>query len=66
MLTTIACLAWAGSACAQQRPVADDGPRFEIKRFVYQGANLISKQTFDAATAEFIGPGKSFADVHVF
>ena len=63
MLTTIACLAWAGSACAQQPPAADDGPKFEIKRFVYQGASLISRQTFDAATAEFIGPGKSFADV---
>lgn len=63
MLTTIACLAWAGSACAQQPAPAYDGPKFEIKRFVYQGASLISRQTLDAVTAEFIGPGKSFADV---
>ena len=62
LLTVAACLAWTGFACAQ--PAAtDDGPKFEIKRFAFEGATLISKQTFDAATAGFIGPGKSFADV---
>ena len=62
-LTAFACLAWTGLACAQQPPAADDGPKFAIKRFVYEGATLISKEKFDAATTEFVGPGKSFADV---
>lgn len=61
-MTVFACLALAGHAFAQQ-PAADDGPKFEIKRFVFDGATLISKPAFDAATAEFAGPGKSFADV---
>lgn len=61
-MTVAACLAWIGLACAQQA-ATDDGPKFEIKRFVYDGATLIPKQSFDAATAGFIGPGKSFADV---
>ena len=63
MLTVIACLAWTGFACAQQQPSADDGPKFEIKHFVYEGATLVSKPAFDSATAAFVGPGKSFADV---
>ena len=62
-LTAVACVAWSGVACAQQPPAADDGPKFEIKRFVYEGATLIPKEMFDAATAGFVGAGKSFADV---
>jgi hemolysin activation/secretion protein len=63
ILTVLACLAWSGVVCAQQPPAADDGPKFEIKRFVFEGATLISKEAFDAATAGFAGPGRSFADV---
>lgn len=62
VFAAFACLAWACSH-AQQKPPVDDGPKFEIKRFVYDGATLIPKEIFDLATEGFVGPGKTFGDV---
>jgi hemolysin activation/secretion protein len=50
-------------AFAQPKPPADDTPRFEIRRFNFEGATLISRERLDARTAAFVGPGKTFADV---
>lgn len=41
----------------------DDSPRFEIRRFVFDGASLISPEDLRAATAVFTGAGRTFADV---
>jgi hemolysin activation/secretion protein len=38
-------------------------PRFEIRRFVFDGATLVSAERLEAATAAYTGPGRSFADV---
>lgn len=40
-----------------------DGPRFEIRRFVFEGASLVSAADLDAATRAFSGRERSFADV---
>ncbi len=38
-------------------------PRFDIRRFIVEGAALISSTDIDVATAPFVGRGKDFADV---
>ena len=38
-------------------------PRFDIRRFIVEGATLISSTDIDVATAPFVGRGKDFADV---
>jgi hemolysin activation/secretion protein len=50
-------------AQAPNPPAADDSPRFEIRRFVFEGATLIPQAQLEARTAAFVGPGKTFADV---
>ena len=49
-------------AQAPQKPAAEE-PRFEIKRFVFEGATLIPREQLEAATRQFTGPGRTFADV---
>lgn len=41
----------------------DDTPRFEIRRFIFDGATLISREQLESATAGFTGPSRTFADV---
>ena len=48
-------------AAAQSAPQQD--PRFEIRRFVVEGASLVSPAELDAATGPFTGASKDFADV---
>lgn len=47
---------------AQAQPAAQE-PRFEIRRFVVEGASLIPTAELDAATRSFTGKDKDFADV---
>lgn len=60
---------WAVCAAAQvalaQAPGAagDTPPRFEIRRFAFDGATLVPLERLEAATAAFTGPARSFADV---
>lgn len=65
--TMLMCVAWlAACAFAQaQAPVraATDEPRFEIKRFVFEGAKLISPEQLEVATRQFTGPNRVFGDV---
>lgn len=42
---------------------ASDEARFEIKRFIFDGAKLVPVQELERETAPFVGKGKSFADV---
>ena len=58
-------------AHAQQKPApaapttatAQQDPRFEIRRFVIQGATLVSARELEAATSQYTGQSKDFADV---
>ena len=45
------------------KPAADDSPRFEIRRFVFDGATLIPQERLAEITQPFTGPGRQFADV---
>jgi hemolysin activation/secretion protein len=45
------------------KPVADDGPRFEIRNFRFEGATLVSAAKLAEATSAFAGPKRSFSDV---
>ena len=55
----------AVSVCAQaQAPrKPDDSPRFEIRRFVFEGASLVPSEQLEAATQAFTGPQRTFPDV---
>jgi hemolysin activation/secretion protein len=50
-------------AQAPEKPAADDTPRFEIRRFVFDGATLISPAQLEAATRQYTGPKRAFSDV---
>ena len=56
-------------AQAPQKPAAakpaaaPDGPRFEIRRYVFDGATLVSQQELEAATAPYTGKQRGFGDV---
>jgi hemolysin activation/secretion protein len=59
---------FAVSACAlaqapARKPAADDAPRFEIRRFVFEGATLVPGEQLEAATQTFTGAGRTFSDV---
>jgi hemolysin activation/secretion protein len=55
--------AHASLAQAPQKPPVDDSPRFEIRRFVFEGATLVSREHLERETKPFVGPRKTFADV---
>lgn len=50
-------------AQAPQKPAADDSPKFEIRRYVFDGATLIPPAELEKATQAYTGPGRDFADV---
>lgn len=54
-----AALAQAGATA----PLAPTGPRFEIRRFVFDGATLLSRRRLDEVTRPYRGRNRSFADV---
>src|SRR5258708_40140919 len=58
-------LAACASAFAQspQKPALDDSPRFEIRRFIFDGATLVPRERLEADTQQYIGPGRTFSDV---
>jgi len=55
----------AALALAQtpQKPLAEDSPRFEIRRFVFDGATLVPPAELEARTKPFTGPARQFSDV---
>lgn len=64
-LLLAASLAGCSLALAQapQKPAADDSPKFEIRRFVFDGASLVPPAELEKATQRFTGPGRNFSDV---
>ena len=40
-----------------------DTPRFEIRRFVFEGATLVPAEELEAATQSFTGAGRTFGEV---
>jgi hemolysin activation/secretion protein len=64
-LSLAACsLALAQAPAQPPKPAAaDEGPRFQIRRFVFDGATLVSSQQLQEATQSFTGSGRTFADV---
>jgi len=68
-LVLAGCCAGATLAVAQapQKPAAGkpaaDEPRFEIRRFVFEGATLVPQAQLEEATRQFTGPGRGFGDV---
>lgn len=48
---------------APTKPPVDDTPRFEIRRFIFDGATLIPKEQLESSTAAFTGPRRTFGDV---
>ncbi len=55
--------AGASAQAPQKAPAADDSPRFEIRRFVFDGATLVPRAQLERDTAPFVGAQKTFADV---
>ncbi len=51
----------AGAALAQAP--ADSSPRFEIRRYLFDGASLVPRQALEGATAPYTGRGRGFGDV---
>jgi hemolysin activation/secretion protein len=65
-LALAASFAVSGCVLAQtpaKKPAADDAPRFEIRRFVFEGAALVPSEQLEAATQTFTGAGRTFSDV---
>ena len=60
----IAQCALAGVSIAQlpQKPAVDE-PRFEIRRFTFEGASVLSITTLEKATGAFTGKDRTFTDV---
>ncbi len=50
-------------AQAPTKPAVDDTPRFEIRRFLFDGATLIPREQLESSTAAFTGPSRTFGDV---
>ena len=59
----LAALCAAGLALTPAAAPAEDAPRFEIRRFVFDGATLVPASRLQAVTAPFTGPGRDFGDV---
>jgi hemolysin activation/secretion protein len=50
-------------AQAPHKPPVDDSPRFDIRRFVFEGATLVPRGQLETQTQPFVGTQKTFADV---
>ena len=61
--TTMAHAQSGNSPSSPAAEAAAEGPRFEIRRFQFDGASLIPRVELEAATREFSGKQRSFADV---
>ena len=63
-LSLTALVVLAGPASAQsQGAAAPTEPRFDIRRFVVEGASLLTAEDIEAAVSAYTGQGKDFADV---
>lgn len=53
----------AGARAESETPAAEAGPRFDIRRFVFEGATRVPLERLQSATQPHAGPQRSFADV---
>ena len=60
---TRAALCAAAMAAVPALAQVEAAPRFEIRRYLFDGASLVPLQRLQAATAPYAGPGRSFGDV---
>lgn len=58
-----ACPFALAQAPQKPKPAAEDSPRFEIRRFIFDGATLVPQQKLEADTKSFTGPQRVFGDV---
>ena len=58
-----ACSMAIAQSPARPKPAVDDSPRFEIRRFVFDGATLVPLETLEADTRPYTGRDRVFADV---
>lgn len=63
LLVLCAALALCCASLARAQSAAPADPRFEIRRYVIEGATLVSAAELEAATLPFAGMSKNFADV---
>lgn len=59
----LAALCAVAAGLAHAAPSVDEAPRFEIRRFVFDGATLVPRERLEAATAPFTGRARDFGDV---
>ena len=59
----VAAAVLCASVHAQKAPPVDDSPKFEIRRYIFDGAKLVAPERLEALTRPFTGPGKQFGDV---
>jgi hemolysin activation/secretion protein len=62
VFAALCALATLAHAQAPAKPVAED-PKFEIRRFVFDGATLLPAQQLEDATRPFTGSARNFGDV---
>ena len=63
MAASLAVCTCALAQAPAKKPAAEESPRFEIKRFVFDGASLVPRESLEEATQGFTGTGRTFADV---
>ena len=63
MAALAACSLAIAQSPAPPKPAVDDSPRFEIRRFVFDGATLVPLETLEADTRPYTGRDRVFADV---
>ena len=59
----VACSIAMAQSPAPPKPAAEDSPRFEIRRFVFEGATLVPLDVLEAGTRPYTGRDRVFADV---
>lgn len=62
-VVTAALAFWPLQPSAQSTAPPDDSPRFEIRRFVFEGATLVPRERLESETRAFVGERRTFADV---
>ena len=53
----------ADARAQPERPAAEEEARFDIRRFVFEGATRVPLEQLQSATQAHVGPQRSFADV---
>lgn len=63
LVFALAPIAVCAEGTVKESPGSRPEPRFDIRRYVVEGATLVSAGDLEAATRPFTGPNRNFADV---